>query len=120
MAAAACSLHVKDIFPARRADGFKSLFEFFDRLIAARVFDVNVAVICFCAEGDGSGGAHITLQVVQHRWPVCLRCVDAEDLFPFLTVKIVKVCTAPVEPGLLFELSMEPFDVFFMVDDQYV
>ena len=108
------------IFPAFQADRFKSLLEFFDRLITARILDMDIAFVSFCAESDDFGGAHIALQVSEHCRPVGLRRIDAEDLLPFLTVKIVKVYAAFVDPGLLFELFMETVDIFFAVNDQDV
>ena len=89
------------IFPAFQADRFKSLLEFFDRLIAARILDMDIAFVGFCAESDDFGGTHIALQVSEHCGAVSFRRIDAEDLFPFLTVKIVKIYAASVDPGLL-------------------
>ena len=120
MEAAALFLHVQYIFPSFQTERFKSFFELLHHLIAAGILDVDIAVVGFCAESDDSGGTDIALKVTEHSGPVGFRRIDAENLFPFLAVKIVKVCTAPVGPGLRHELFMEQVDIFFAIDHENV
>ena len=113
-------LHVQDVLPTSGVNGFKSLLERLDHLIAACILDEDVAIVCARTEGKDLWGSDIVLEVLEHPCAVGFSCIDPEDLFALFAVEGVEIRAAAIRPGLLHEFLMEPVDVLLMVNDEEV